>query len=75
MLNDLDPDSQVCIEQSDRLVSKHVMNVWLQFVYVSQRAFSSKILSPQFSFLHEFLTLQSTDRAADDMQTEREEVT
>ena len=57
MLNDLDPNPHICMVQSDRLVSKYLMSTWLQFVYVSNRTFSSNILLLEFS--SEPLTLHS----------------
>ena len=49
-MNDSDPNAVICIVQSDRLVSQHVMDARLQFVYVSKRMFSHQILLLQFSF-------------------------
>ena len=49
-MNDSDPNAVICIVQSDRLVSQHVMDARLQFVCVSKRMFSHKILLLQFSF-------------------------
>ena len=69
MLNDRDTDPQVV--QSDRLVSKYVMGAWLQFVYVSERAFPSNILLLEYSFRLEFFILHSTNMEADDVQMER----
>ena len=70
MLNDRDPDPHIRIVQSDRLISKYVMGAWLQFVYVSKRTFSSNILLPEFSFSFVCFILPSTNREADDVQTE-----
>ena len=37
-MNDREPNSHICIVQSNRLVSQHVMDARLRFVYVSKRA-------------------------------------
>ena len=50
MLNDREPDPHVCIVKYDCLISKDVMGAWLEFVYVSNRTFSSIIFLLEFSF-------------------------
>ena len=50
MLNDRFPGPHICIVQSDRLIFKHEMGAWLQFVYVSKSTFSSNIFLLEFSF-------------------------
>ena len=72
MLNDGDPDPHFqCAVQFDRQVSKYVMGAWLQFVYVSKKAFSNNILLLEFSIPLEFFIFYSTKGEADDVQTER----
>ena len=39
VLNDRDPDRHIIHAQSDRLASKNVMGVWIQFVYESVSTF------------------------------------
>ena len=50
MLNDRDQDSHICVVQSDSLIFKHVTGACLQFVYVSKRTFSSKMLIQSLLF-------------------------
>ena len=47
------------------------MGAWLQFVYVSERAFPSNILLLEYSFRLEFFIHHSTNMEADDVQMER----
>ena len=47
------------------------MDAWLWFVYVGKGKFLVNILLPEFSFPLEFFISHSTDREADDVQTER----
>ena len=74
MRNDRDPDPHIRIVLSESLISKYVMDAWLQLVYVYKRTFSSNILLPEgFFFPLEFFILHSTDREADDVQMEQKE--
>ena len=85
VLNDRDPDPQIWIVQSDRFISKFILDAWLQFVYVSKTTFSSNILLIEFSFLrrilHSSFYRQGSRRCADwadrkltNKKKEREEV-